>query len=273
MGSTEWAGNLSGVGRHWRVYRTFWVSSLARELEFRANFVAKLLQNATWVGFSLLVLLAIYRNTSSIASWGRGEAFILVATCFAMSALFSALFFSLMEIPEHIRKGTLDYILTKPINSQFWVSMRRFNFDRMGALFAGIAMLAIGLTQTGLHPSLLQWFAYVTLIGCAITIFYSANLIMMTTAIWLVRVDNLWVLGETVLDIARYPVDIFPMSVRRAFTYGIPVAFLATVPATQLTRGLDLGMVGLGLLWAAIGLLVSSAFWRYATNNYASASS
>lgn len=261
------------MGHYWRVYRTFWVSSLARELEFRANFIAKLLQNATWVVFSVLVLLAIYRNTDSIANWGRGEAFILVATCFAMSALFSAMFFSLMEIPEHIRKGTLDYILTKPIDSQFWVSMRRFNFDRMGALFAGLAMLGIGLFQTGLAPSILQWFAYVVLVGCAIAIFYSANLLMMTTAIWLVRVDNLWVLGETVLDIARYPIDIFPMSVRRAFTYGIPMAFLATVPASQLTRSLEWGMVALGLGWAVVSCIAARLFWSYATRNYASASS
>lgn len=261
------------MSRIWRVYRTFWVSSLARELEFRANFVAKLLQNATWVGFSLLVLLAIYRNTPSIANWGRGEAFILVATCFAMSALFSAMFFSLMEIPEHIRRGTLDYILTKPLDSQFWVSMRRFNFDRLGALLAGVVMLVIGLYQSGLHPSFWQWIAYLLLIKVAIALFYSANLIMMTLAIWLVRVDNLWVLGETVLDIARYPIDIFPMSVRRAFTYGIPLAFLATVPASQLTRGLNLNHVAIGVGWAIGALIVSRLFWLYATRNYASASS
>lgn len=266
--------------RYLRVYKTFFVSSFARELEFRSNFFAKIIQNTLWVVFFVLILLVVYSNTDDVAGWGRGEAFVLAATCFLMNAVVSGLFMSLMEIPEAVRKGTLDYVVAKPIDSQFWVSFRRFNFDQVGTLLAGFGMIILGAIQSGVTPSLGQWFAYSVLVAASIAIFYSFNLMLMTLAIWLVRVDNLWVLGETLMSVVRYPMDIYGTGLQRVFTYFVPLAFLATVPSRQLVRpvlgswgGADWLMVGLGVLWALAFLTASRAFWRFAMTRYTSASS
>lgn len=259
--------------RYWRVYRTFFASSLVRELEFRANFFAKVLQNLVWIGFFLMILLVIYRNTDSVAGWSRSDAFILAATCFLMNALSSGFFFSLVEIPEQVRMGTLDFVITRPIDSQFWVSTRRFNFNEIGVLAAGVSMVAYGVIQGGLTPSAVQWMAYLALIPASLAIFYSFNLALMTLGIWLVRVDNLWVLGESIMQIARYPMDIYQGTLQRAFVFFVPLAFLATVPAKQLVLGFDGPMLMLGLAWAAVFLVLSRAFWRFALRHYASASS
>jgi ABC-2 type transport system permease protein len=261
------------VGRYWRIYRTFFVSSLARELEFRANFIAKVLQNVVWMGFFLLVLLVIYRNTDSVAGWSRGDAFVLAATAFFMNALANGFFMSVVEIPEQVRLGTLDFVVTKPVDSQFWVSTRRFNFSEIGQLLAGIVMIVYGSHLADISPSLGQWGAYAVLVLASLAIFYSFNFAMMTTGIWLVRVDNLWVLGETMLSIARYPTDIYRGMLQRLFVYAVPLAFLATVPAKQLVRGFDPGMFALGLAWAAVFLIGSRLFWVFALKNYTSASS
>lgn len=259
--------------RYWKIYRTFFVSSFARELEFRANFLAKVGQNVVWIFFFILILLVVYRNTNSVAGWSRGDAFILAATCFFMNAAFSAFFMSLTEIPEQVRRGTLDFVLTKPVDTQFWVSTRKFNFDQVGTLAAGLVMIAYGGFSAQIHPGALQWVAYLVLVVAATLIFYSFNLMLMTTGIWLVRVDNLWVLGETVMQIARYPLDIYSAGLRSAFTFVVPLAFLATVPARQLVRGLDLSMLLLGLVWAVLFFGVARWFWRFALKHYGSASS
>lgn len=259
--------------RYWRVYKTFFASSFARELEFRANFFARVAQNLVWIGFFLLILLVIYRNTDSIAGWSRGDAFLLAATCFVMNAFSTGFFMSVTEIPGHIRMGTLDFVVTKPIDSQFWVSTRRFNFNEIGVFAAGVAMIVIGVNQSGLSPTLLQWFAYTTLVLSSLAIFYSFNLALMTLGVWLVRVDNLWVLGESIMQIARYPVDIYQGVLRRMFVYAIPLAFLATMPARQLVTGFDGAMLGLGIGWAVLFLGLSRIFWVFAMRQYTSASS
>jgi ABC-2 type transport system permease protein len=261
------------VQRYWRIYRTFFTSSLARELEFRANFFAKIAQNAVWIVFFILILLVIYGNTKSVAGWTRGAAFILAATCFLMNAFVSAFFMSLNEIPEQVRKGTLDFVITKPVDTQFWISARRFNFDQIGTFLAGIVMVVLGVMQDKLAVSFAEGVAYAVLLIASTTIFYSFNLMLMTTGIWLVRVDNLWVLSESVMQIARYPIDIYQSALKRLFIYALPLAFIATIPASQLVHGLNLQMVGLGLVWAIVFFVLARSFWNFALRHYGSASS
>jgi ABC-2 type transport system permease protein len=261
------------VDRYWRIYKSFFTSSFRRELEFRANFFAKVFQNVMWIFFFIMILLVIYGNTDSVAGWSRGEAFILAATIFLMSAMSSALFFSLQDIPNQVRMGTLDFVVTKPVDSQFWVSVRRFSFDQIGTLVAGIVMVILGTVQAGVAPSLAQWGVYSLLVLTSLVLFYAFNLALMTTAIWLIRVENLWVLGESVTQVARFPLDIYGLGLQRFLTFAFPLAFLATVPARTLVLGIDWWMVLLGLLWAFLAFWLSRRFWRYAMRHYTSASS
>ena len=48
--------------RYWKIYKTFFLSSFARELEFRANFFAKIGQNVIWIFFFVLILLVIWKQ-------------------------------------------------------------------------------------------------------------------------------------------------------------------------------------------------------------------
>lgn len=259
--------------RYLQIYKTFFTTSFARELEFRANFFAKVFQNAIWIFFFLMILLVVYRNTDSVAGWSRGDSFVLAATIFMMTSFGTAFFMSIMEIPQHVRTGTLDFIVTKPIDSQFWISARRFNFDKIGTLVAGLIMLIVGILQANAHPTLGDWAAYILLVLSSLGIYYSVSLILMTTGVWLVRVDNLWVLTETMTDVARFPVDIYGSAIKTFLTFGLPMAFIATIPASQLVRGADWGMVGLGVVWAVVFLALSRAFWVFAMRQYTSASS
>ncbi|MBL8059566.1 MAG: ABC-2 family transporter protein [Chthonomonas sp.] len=261
------------MGRYLRIYRHFVASSFARELEFRANFVAKVAQALVWLGFSALVLIVIYSNTDSVAGWNQGAAFILAATSFLMYHLVMAFCFSLIEIPELVRKGTLDFVVTKPVDSQFWVSLRRFNFDQIGACLGGIAMLAVGVVQSGSHPNGLQFLAYFILLLCATVLYYSIQFALMTLGIWLVRVDNLWVLGETIMSVARYPNDIYSAGLQRFFIFVLPVAFLATVPSRQLIGAVQWEWVLGGMAWAAATFFASRFFWVRSMKAYSSASS
>ena len=256
-----------------RIYRVFLASSLQRELEFRANFIAKVLQNVAWIVVFTLIIVVIYSHTDSVAGWNRGEAFVLAATIFMLGSASSALFFSLVEIPEQVRRGTLDFVVTKPIDSQFWVSLRRFNFDQIGAFLAGVLLLAYGLANAGTPVGAVQILSYAVTFLAAVALYYGFSLALMTLGIWLVRVDNLWVLGETVQQVARYPLDIYNVHVQRMLTYALPLAFLATVPARQLVKQVDPTFVFLSVLYAGIAVVLSRSFWLFAMKRYSSASS
>jgi ABC-2 type transport system permease protein len=256
------------------IYRGFFTSSFQRELEFKANFIANVVQNVLWIAFFILLLKIVYTNTSSVAGWSEGDSYVLAATVFfTYSTLIAFTFANLMEIPEKVRKGTLDFDLIKPVDSQFLISVRKFNFDEIGTLIGGVVMLVIGLLMNGHSPTMVQGLAYSALLVCAVLIFYSFQLMMMTLGIWLVRVDNLWVLGEMVYYVARFPIDIFRSPLKLILTYYIPLAFIASVPAQVLLGRASPNLLIYGLLWTGVFLTISRLFWRFAVNCYSSASS
>lgn len=261
------------MGRYWRVYRTFVSSSLVREMEFRANFFAKVLQNLVWIVFFLLILAVVYGNTTSVAGWQKGDAIVLAATVFLLTSLASALLFSVNEIPQQVRLGQLDFVITKPIDTQFWVSTRRFNFDQIGTLAAGTLLMVIGVRESHAVVGVLQWLAWAIHIGAALAIYYSFTLALMTTGIWLVRVDNLWVLADSVMQVARFPLDIYSTGVQRFLTFVVPLAFLSTAPARQIVRGFDATSLCIAVGWAMLALVLSRLFWQFALRHYGSASS
>lgn len=261
------------MSRYLRIYREFLRSSLVRELEFKANFWAKVAQNFVWSFFFVLILAVIYGNTQSVAGWSRSDSFLLAATVFLLNAVSGAFFFSLVEIPSQVRMGTLDFVVTRPIDSQFWVSFRRFNYDQIGTLIAGIGMLVMAGATASQSIASVQWAAYFFLLLCACVIFYAFNLALMTTGIWLVRVDNLWVLSESVTNVSRYPIDIYNTGIQRLLTFFVPLAFLGTVPTNMLREPVNPYLLSVGAAWAVGSLVASRWFWRYAMRHYTSASS
>lgn len=246
-------------------------AALQAETQFRASFVAKLFRNAGWLVFVLAATLVIFGNADQIGGWNKGESLALVATLFLVSAINNMFFHSLSEIPQHVRTGTLDFFLSKPVDSQFWVSVRRFNVGELGSFIAAIILLVYGLRGSEVSP--LAVGGYVIGIACGVALYYSMNLVLMTLGIWLVRVDNLWVLTETISGVARYPLDMYGAGVRRLLVTWVPLGLLAYAPASMLVKGFDGGTVATSVAWALFAVVGSRMFWRRATRSYSSASS
>lgn len=261
------------MSRYWTVYKEFVRSSLAREVEFRANFIAKILQNIVWIFFFYFLIEIIYLNTEDVAGWNRAQALTLAATAMVTNITFRLFFQSMYEIPEQIRKGTLDFVVTKPVDTQFWVSTRRFNFNELGALLAAFGILFYGVSQSQISVAPLSALAYAVLLVSALVIFYAFTFAIMTLSVYFVRIDNLWVLSEMSLDVARYPVDIYALGIRQFLTFIFPLAFLGSIPVAVLLKGAPLWYVPVSLAFALVGLCFSRWFWLFSLRRYTSASS
>lgn len=264
--------------RHLRLYRAFWRNCLRQAIEFRANFWANVLTNVGWLLSLVLFLKLIYLNTRSVAGWSEAEMFLLVGTYSTVRGITDTLFSkNLSDLPNQIRLGTMDFTLLKPVNSQFFVSLRFVALENIGQFVGALALLGYGLSRTQARPHALDALAYFALIACAAALFYALSLLTMTLSFWLVRLDNLFVGLETVFSIGRTPIDVFRAWGRAPqffLTYVLPLAFLAAMPTKTLFHHLSpaptlLAAVGL----TAAFLALSAAFWNCATRAYSSASS
>jgi len=95
----------------------------------------------------------------------------------------------------------------------------------------------------------------------------------MTLSFWLVRVDNLSALVDTILYMARFPTDIFRGVMQRILTFVIPLAFIATIPSKAMLGRMEWWLLPVGVGLASLFLVSAILFWRFATRHYSSASS
>jgi ABC-2 type transport system permease protein len=258
--------------RYVKVLGLFWSTAIAAELEYRLNFVIATLSSLGNLIGSLFSLFLFYRTGYTFQGWNWEEALVLLGI-FTLLQGFSATFLvpNLNRIVEQVQQGTLDFVLLKPIGSQFWLSTRTVSpWGLPDVLFGGVL---IGYAGRRLGLGFSNYLLSVLPILFGIASLYSLWFMLGATSIWFVKIYNVTEVLRGLLEAGRFPMVAYPAAYRFFFTFVVPVAFLTTVPAeAMLGRSPVIWLVGAGGL--ALGLLIASTiFWRFALRFYTSASS
>lgn len=258
--------------RYLKVIRLFWSAAIAAELEYRVNFVIATLSSVGNLAGSLFSLFLFYRTGYTFSGW-QWEAALIVVGIYTLLQGFAETFLApnLNRIVRHVQEGTLDFILLKPIKSQFWLSSHSISPWGVSDLIFGCVMIIYAGNRLGL--GILDYLASIPALLFAVIILYSLWFMLGATSIWFVKIYNVTDVLQGLLEAGRYPMVAYPAIFRFFFTFVVPVAFLTTVPAeAMLGRSQVAWVVSAGIL--AVGLFfVSSMFWRFALRFYTSASS
>jgi ABC-2 type transport system permease protein len=261
------------VRRYLQVLGVFWRTSLLSELEYRLNFLLAVLSSLGHVLGNTFGLSLFYTGRGSLGGWPFHEALLVMGLCTILQGFNRTLLSpNLARIVEHMRTGTLDFVLLKPIDSQFWLSTRRISPWGLPDISFGAGIVLYAAHRLGLPLSNLAWALGPLLLGALIQ--YSLWFILASISIWYVKIHNVTEVLNALLAAGRYPIDALPRGAYRfVFTFIVPVALLTTVPA-RVALGKPQGaalLVALG--FAAGAFLASRYFWRFALRYYTSASS
>ena len=255
-----------------QVLRLFWQVAIAAELEYRINFAVALVTSLFGLAGSLFGLFLFYRTEYAFPGWSWDEA-LLVLGIFTILQGIAATFLvpNLNKIVNYVQEGTLDFVLLKPISSQFWLSTHTVSpWGLPDVIFGAIIVLYAG-GHIGLIAT--DYLALLPPLALGIVSLYSLWFILAATSIWFVKIYNVTEVLRSLLEAGRFPIEGYPAIYRIFFTFIVPVAFLTTVPAqTMIGRSDPVWLLGSALL--AVALFQSSRwFWRFALRFYTSASS
>jgi ABC-2 type transport system permease protein len=263
---------MKWLGRYLRVLKLFWSAAIAAELEYRLNFLIAALSSLCSLVGSLFGLFLFYQTGYTFEGWSWEEALIVLGI-FTLLQGFSATFLApnLNQIVRHVQEGTLDFVLLKPISSQFWLSTRTVSPWGLPDLIFGCIVIGyagwrlnigFGAYVLGIIPLL---FGFLNL--------YSLWFMLGATSIWFVKIYNVTEVLRGLLEAGRFPMVAYPAAYRVFFTFVIPVAFLTTIPAEAFLSRSELGWIGMSAGLAIALLIASRFFWRFALRFYTSASS
>jgi len=260
--------------KYFKVYKNFLFTSLASEFEYKTNILIDLITAILSLIGSIFLLSIFFQNKGSIGGWEFEEALIIQGIYTILNGITNTLFNpNLTEIVKHIREGTLDFVLLKPIDSQFFISLKKINPSGFLEIILGFCLLlfCIRLNQINLNFSFLT-LSLITLI-CSICILYSLWFFISTTTIWFVKTWNATEVLRSFLYIGRFPLNSFSLSLRIFFSIFIPIAFITTIPSEVFLGLSQLWKILLEVIVAIVFVMTSRKFWFFALRFYSSASS
>jgi ABC-2 type transport system permease protein len=256
--------------------RLLWIHlrlGVLNELQYRTNLVVQLIQSFVGLATALLGLSVVFSKTDNLAGWTPAELLAIVGVYNLVSGIVHLIVQpSLTRFMEDVRLGTLDFTLTKPVDTQVLVSVRQVEVWKLIDVFVGFVVLAVAMIQLGATIGPAQALAFVVALIAGVTIIYSFLLILATCVFWFVKLDNILNIFQSMYEAGRWPIGIYPPWLRATLTFLVPIGFAITVPTEGLV-GRSSASTLAGAIALAIALpLAARWFWRIGVRHYSGAS-
>ena len=260
--------------RYLTLLALFLKNNLLTELEYRANFMVQVGLGFFWSWITVLSAVIIFARTDSVGGW-RFDEMLLIVGLYELIGGIVATFLqpNVRRIVSMIRDGTMDFVLSKPVNSQFLASLRHSRLSGLAQVLSGPVILVVALNRLNYTPTWQTLLAFVLMVGAAIVLVYSIWIMIATIAFVAVKVDELGELFNSLFETGKFPITTFQDGIRLILTFLLPIAFMTTFPAQALLNKLSAVNLLLGIALATFMFGLSTWVWRKAVLNYSSASS
>ncbi len=256
---------------------SFFRASLMSDLEYRLNILVKIITDIFWYASQLAIFEVVFRTAPQLAGWTLPSVRVFMAILFIVDAVYMILFSeNLDRLSDRVRRGDLDLLLSKPVNSQFMMSTQRMNSAYVFNLIMATSFLVWSLnhlesaTNTHLFWQSLQ---LLVLIPCGVILVYCCRLFFASTAIIFSRSEAINYIWYTLYRIGTRPDSLYPNWLRYMILSFIPVAFIASVPARLIIGGFDPILFFGAVVLAIVFLYLSTKWWNFTLKFYSSASS
>lgn len=249
--------------------------SIQNVAAYRFDMLMRIVVSIMHMTSELLMVYTIFHNTNSIGGW-RWQHMLVLIGVYRMVAggLRISILPNMHKLLEDIQQGTLDFVLLRPINSQFLVSIREIVIYRLVDVVLGGGIAVIGCVKLHGTVATSDLMLFALMIAAAYVIIYSIWLMLATMCFWFVRVQNIEMVFWNVFEAGRYPIAIYPQWLQWSLTYLLPLAFITTVPAATFFG--DVSKMPAAPIWAAALapaiFILSNRFWKFGLRHYSGAS-
>lgn len=264
---------VTKIKKYFRLYVSFFKASFIADMEYRTNFLVRIITDIFWYIAQIMVFEIIFRHTKIIGHWDLLQTRVFLGMLFVIDAIYMIIFSeNLDRFSEKVRKGDLDLLLAKPVNSQFMISLQKANTAIFGNLFMALGWLIFSISQLAEFNWLrLGWLIF--LIPCGVMVNYCMRFMISGLAVIFTRSDNLQFLWYQFYKLGMRPDSIYFPKMRWLLLTFLPVAFVASVPARALLDPPNFYIFAWGFLLPIVIIIISNKFWRFCLKFYSSASS
>lgn len=223
--------------------------------------------------FFFIFLYTVVSSTKSLAGYDANQV-ILFFLIFNIVDITTQFFFrGVYVFRSMIVSGDLDLHLMKPLPSFFHPLFRRTDILDFVVLVPLLIFTLWFILARGLAPNLTFLFYFFVFYLNALVVAFAIHLFISSIGVITLAVDHLIEVYRDLLNLARFPTDIYQRSIQTILTFAMPIIIMITVPAKVLMGLLSWQWAALSFVISGVVLWGSLKFWKYALTQYSSASS
>lgn len=260
------------------IWRKLVGARIRADWQYRTSFVLFTLAQFLSELLGIVMVLVLFANVDRLAGWSVAEVAFLYGTSSLAFALADVFVSEVELLSIHIRRGSFDGFLLRPVGPLFLMCCQEFAFRRAGKVFQAILVLGIALIRVQVDWDLWRVAMVVQMVVVGFVIFGAIWVIASSVAFWVVEmreVANAFTYGGRVLT--AYPMELFAGWLRRLAVV-IPLAFVSYHPALWILGRTDpdgspAWFRFAGPLAAAGMVLVAREVWTSGIRHYRSTGS
>jgi len=243
-------------------------------LEYRATFVTTFFATALWSLFHIIMIILLTYRTNTVFGWTRNEMLLLSGSFSIFWGLFHVVFTTnFRRLSEFIDRGYLDYVLVRPLDSQFQISLWAINYVSIFRILLGIGVIGYVIQADHLIVQPIAYILYVTLGLCGTILLYSFWLIVSTILIWQPRLSNIIDLLYMVSGMTRYPSEMSRVIGNVSGIFLLPLFLILSTPSEFIINRPSSDHVVILLVSTVILFFTSRVIWKNSLKYYTSANS
>jgi len=256
-----------------RLFSILLKTSFIADLEFRVNFSLRIFTDIMWYLMQVLSFEVLFNYTPSIGGWDRYQMRVFLGVLFVVDSLYMIFVQDNVDrFADKVRKGELDFILAKPVSSQFLVSFQKIATASFGNLLIAIGFFvyAVSLIED------FNWyrvFWFLLVLPSSFIVVYTSRFFFTCLNLIFVKSESVQFLWYNCYKLGMRPDSIYFPFMKFILLTVFPMAFVASVPARMLLEPPNALLIVWSVLIGPIFLYLSHKFWNYCLRYYASASS
>jgi ABC-2 type transport system permease protein len=273
-GSTGGGSRVRQVPRQFAQIARMWMRS---SLAYPASFWTLTVSSALITLLDFVGLALMFHSIDLLGGFGLREVALLYGASGIGIGIGDLVIGSVEQIGLHVRTGTLDAMLTRPVPLLVQVCADRFALRRLGRIAQALAVFAYGVGAVDWSPARVAVAVLMVVAACAI--FFSFFVAFSCIQFWTLDATefaNAFTYGGNTMT--QYPMTVFPREVLVALTFVVPVAFVNWYPCLYLLDrpdpfGMPSWFAVLSPVVAALTVAVAGFAWRTGVRHYTSTGS
>lgn len=261
--------------RYMKLYLKFLQQYIKTLIEYRADFILGLVGFVLVQFVGVIFIQLIFSSIPTLQGWSFYE--ILFIYGFAQIPRgIDHVFTDYLWIfsSRTIVHGEFDKYLLRPLNPLFQIIAERFQPDGFGEIIIGTILLITSWVNLGIEVTIGKLFILIIVILFATLIYTSIKLAVTSLAFWVKFAQSYMFMAYQLSNFVKYPITIYPTSIKFIITFLIPFAFTGYYPGSYfLGRENFFNGILLTCIVGIIGFIIAYRIWVIGISKYESTGS